>query len=383
MIPFLSTIARALARHLPRPLVEAVKTRLVDPVAYQRAAGEAVARSIVGEALDHDGEGSMEGGPTIGILMDADFYFCYNIAACLARGLRYRRVDLDEPDWMDLVRDARCDYWLVYPSSSLAVQKLMHDEKLLAMERDLGCRLVPRFDELWMWESKRRMHLWLAAHGVPHPRTLVFSDRDAARAHALSCSLPVVLKTDIGAGSSGVVVAKTREEATRLVERMFGKGVIPKGMHSANRQWGYVVIQDFVPHDHEYRVVRIGRYFLCRRKTRVGDFASGAGRIDWHRPEPEVLDFVEALTDRGGFRSMAVDLFIVKGEDGRDRYLVNELQALFGRIENEKKTNEAMGRWYRGEDGSWSFESGYFYQHACADLRVEMILDEWNKKDAP
>ena len=97
MIPLLSTVARTVARRLPRSLVEAVKTRLFDPVAYQRAAGEAVARSIVGEALDQDGEGSIVGGPTIGILMDADFYFCYNIAACLARGLRYRRVRLDDP----------------------------------------------------------------------------------------------------------------------------------------------------------------------------------------------------------------------------------------------------------------------------------------------
>ncbi len=45
---------------------------------------------------------------------------------------------------------------------------------------DLGKILFPSTDEIWFYESKRRMHYWLAAHGMPHPRTWVFYDRTQA-----------------------------------------------------------------------------------------------------------------------------------------------------------------------------------------------------------
>lgn len=373
-------LMKQVARRLPRSVVESVKGLLVDPVAYQRAASENVARQVAGDALYHDADYASEIPVTIGIIRDADFYYCYNVAACVEHRIRYVLVDIMRPDWIERIREAACDAWLVYPVSYLSVHKQMYDEKLKVMEQELGCALYPGFDALWIWESKRRMHYWLRSHDIPHPRTWVFASEREAREFVSNCPLPIVAKTDIGATAKGVFILRTRAEALRLVKKAFGKGIVPRSMARQNRQWGYAIFQEFVSHDYEYRIVRIDGYYLCRRKTRVGDFASGGGAIIWYRPSTELLDFVELVTEAGKFRSMALDIFVRSEPDGTETFLVNELQALFGRIEKEKNQNDATGRWYRDEGGIWRFEPGFFYTRACADLRLEMILRDLENK---
>lgn len=122
----------------------------------------------------------------------------------------------------------------------------------------------------------------------------------------------------------------------------------------------------------EWRMVRIGDSFICRLKGRRGDFHSGSGLVTWARPTPALLELAWQVTERGQFRSMDVDVFETR--DGR--LLVNELHAVFGAIEekNLQRGTEDMGRWLRTAAGAWRFEPGFFYDHACANLRVEEVL---------
>jgi len=159
------------------------------------------------------------------------------------------------------------------------------------------------------------------------------------------------------------------------VSLAFGNGLLARSADARDRERGSILFQRYVPHDYEWRIVRIGEDFMCRRKVRRGDYASGSGEIGWAAPLRGMLEFVRGVTETGGFRSMAVDLFKNPSPKSGSEFLVNELQAIFGAIEKERNINEHTGCWrFNGEAGIWRFTPGFVYQNACANLRVKMLL---------
>ena len=310
---------------------------------------------------------------TIGVIIDTSYYFAHHVKACREMSVSYRLVDLAASDWVELVRGSGCDAFLASTSTLLTSLRHMFDERLRVLVEDLKYPICPSYSELWLWESKRRMRDWLVAHGVSHPRTEVFYNRDEALAFIDSADYPLVCKTDTGAAANGVFVLRSKRAASRKVREAFGRGILPREWDRRDRQRGQILFQEFVPHDYEWRIVRIGDDFLCRCKTRVGDFASGSREIGWATPPMELLDFAKWVTDEGGFNSMAVDVFVSDGDDERPRYLANELQCLFGAIKDATKRNAHTGKW-RLENANWHFEPGFFYQNACANLRVAHLL---------
>ncbi len=101
------------------------------------------------------------------------------ISACRELGVAYRLVDISTPAWISTVRECSCDALLVIPSTQNSVWKRMYDDRL-RMIREMGLLLYPTEEELWVYESKRRMHYWLAANDIPHPTTWIFYDRSTA-----------------------------------------------------------------------------------------------------------------------------------------------------------------------------------------------------------
>jgi hypothetical protein len=310
---------------------------------------------------------------SIGIIADTSYYFAHHVKACREMSVAYRLVDLSADNWVELVRESGCDAFLASPSTLLTSLRHMFDERLRVLVEDLKRPLCPSYSELWLWESKRRMRDWLVAHGIPHPRTDVFYDREEALAFVDAADYPLVCKTDTSAAAGGVFVLRDRRAAHRMAREAFGRGILPRGWDHRDRQRGSILFQAFVPHDHEWRIVRIGDDYLCRRKVRVGDFASGSGEIGWAKPTEEMLSFVEEVTNRGGFTSMGVDFFVVSPGGPREKFLVNELQCLVGAIEDTTKRNAHTGKWHR-EGAGWCYEPGFFYQNAGANLRIAYVL---------
>jgi hypothetical protein len=309
----------------------------------------------------------------IGIITDTSYYFAYHVKACQEMSVAYRLVDISADNWVELVRESGCDAFLASPSALLTRLRHMFDERLRVLVEDLKRPLYPSYSELWLWESKRRMRDWLLAYEIPHPRTDVFYNSEEAIAFVEAADYPLVCKTDTSAAANGVFVLRDRRAARRMTREAFGPGILPRGWDRRDRQRGNILFQAFVPHDDEWRIVRIAGDYLCRRKTRVGDFASGSGGIEWARPAVEMLNFVEELTDRGGFRSMGVDFFVVPSPDPQHTFLVNELQCLVGAIQDPSKRNVDTGKWRR-DGAAWRFDPGFFYQNACANLRIAHVL---------
>ena len=321
-----------------------------------------------------EGHENPAGSPIrFGIVRNAAQYHMHFTQACLDVGVPFRVLDLFRSDWLDQAEGSGCDVLLVWPDAVLSTWNAMIKERVGVLVRELGFAAVPTLAEIWMYEDKRRMAYWLAANRVSHPRTWVFYDREEAAEFCARCDLPVVFKTSFGAAATGVRILRSRRALASVVRRAFSRGVTPGGTDWRDRQWGSVLLQEYLADVKEWRLVRIGDAFLCRLKARQGDFHSGSGLVSWARPSERLLSFARDVTDRGGFRSMDVDIF--ETTDGR--LLVNELQAVFGPIRetNLERGAEHRGRWrFTRDTGTWSFEPGDFYRNACANERVRDAL---------
>ena len=184
----------------------------------------------------------------LGIIKEFTRIHSYYIGACRELGVPYCVVDISGPDWIEQIERSGCDAFLVRPSGQITVWKQMYDERLRIMVAGPGQDpLSRRYDEIWFYESKRRMHYWLAANEVPHPKTWVFYDRHQALAFAKETPLPIVFKADFGSGSMGVRIMRDRPALRRLINRCFRRGFRKTGADLRDRQWGSVLFQEYLP----------------------------------------------------------------------------------------------------------------------------------------
>ncbi len=320
------------------------------------------------------GDGTPGASPyRFGIVRNAAQYHRHFVAACLELEVPFTVVDLYRSDWLRAVRESQVDVLLVWPDAFLSIWGRMIKDRVEVIERDLSIPAVPSSAELWAYEDKPRMAYWLEAHGIPHPRTRVFYDLAECREFVARCDLPVVSKTAFGASASGVRIHRDRGRLTAYVRRAFHRGVVPSGLDRRDRQWGCVLLQEYLPEVIEWRMVRIGDSYFGHPKGRVGEFHSGSGSVHWDVPEPRHLDLLHRVTEEGDFRSMDVDLFETR--DGR--LLVNELQAVFGAgfSVDQLRVDGSPGRFVREPRGEWHFESGDFARNACANERIRWVIE--------
>lgn len=310
---------------------------------------------------------------TIGIIRDPMCVHQYYVYACREMKVAYRLYDIFSAGWYeDIVRDTLVDAFVIAPRIQNSAWRQMYDERLRIIVES-GKTIFPTYDELWMYESKRRMSYWLKHNGFDAPGTYIFYSYSEALEFARNAELPIVVKIDMGYGARGVRIFRTKARLVGYVKRCFNKRVrLHIGGYSPVIENGYVLFQEYVDTPLECRLVRIGDSYFAHQKVRVGKFHSGSHKKSWIPPERRHLDLVKRVTDRGGFKSMNVDL--LEGPDGR--LLINELQALPGvRYPYLTVVNGRPGRYvYDAERDDWRFEVGDFCQNLLCNLRIQSVL---------
>lgn len=320
------------------------------------------------------------------------------LKAATEMGIALKSINLFSHKWQDEIKQSSAEIFLVCPSGVSSFLKRYFDERLEIISRVLDKQLYPGLLELQLHENKRYFYQWLEAKGVPHPKTWIFLDKEEVLRHVENSVLPVVAKMAIGASGYNVHVIKKKSKLNEYINRSFAGGIAPKSgpnlkmgnwrkraqlvlknpRHILDRlsiykkiqsdlQRGYVILQEYVPHEFEWRVVRIGDSYFGHQKIKQGDKASGGKGINYVPPPESLLNFVSELCESNGFRSMAVDLF----EDSRGNYLVNELQTVFGHVQDHICEVEGRpGRFIRKGAG-WRFEEGRFNRNLSYNLRLE------------
>lgn len=327
------------------------------------------------------------------------------INACerISEGLVHTVIDLTREDWLENIKQFEPDVCLLKPSGKTSLFRQLYQERVEIIARDLSINVYPSYDELRIYESKRYFAYWAKASGIPHPRTWVFYTKEEAIGFARSCSYPVVTKLNIGASGNGVVIIKSQSHLESYIEQAFSTGIAPKtgpklgkgkliqrawrmlvnpkllinrlntyAKIAADKQFGFVIIQEFIPHNFEWRAVRIGDSFFAHKKLKLGDKASGSLLKNYDNPPIKVFDFVKEITDRFGFRSVAVDFF----EDQKGVYIINEIQCIFGQSDSYQMLVDGTPGRYRLIGGKWIFEEGDFNANQSYNLRLDYIFNK-------
>jgi glutathione synthase/RimK-type ligase-like ATP-grasp enzyme len=268
--------------------------------------------------------------------------------------------------------------------------------------------VFPELPELLIYENKRYLSYWLKANSVPSPKTWVFYHHQEANAFIQNVSFPIVAKLNVGASGSGVTILQNKLQAEKYCNKIFNRGIRPRigprlsrgnmlkrilnkikspvllkdkliryRAVAGNKQKGFVLFQEFIPHDFEWRAVRIGNSFFAHKKLLKHHMASGSLIKNYDNPPLNLLDFIKDLTDRHNFRSQAIDVF----ETAEGKYLVNEMQCIFGQSDPyQMLVNGKPGRYLNNQNG-WVFEQGDFNSNESYDLRMQFVIEMLHKKN--
>jgi len=335
------------------------------------------------------------------------------IDACEKRRekLQYRVIDLTRSDWLDRLTTGEDDLFLIRPPGAVGYYKQLYDERLYVISQILGKPIYPSFEESVIYENKRMLAYWLQANRVPHPRTHIFYNKQEAMTFARNCDLPQVAKTAIGAGGSGVKILRDASALEKYISEAFsGKGITRKGgpnfrkggwisrlikrltdipgslryfknkmaQAKSNPQKGFIILQEYIEVEFEWRAVRIGDSYFAHKKLKSrGELFSGTSEAGWEPPPHALLGFVKEVTSKRNFFSQAVDIF----EPEPGHYLVNEMQAFWGSKNPHQMIIEGEPGRYIEKKGNWIFEKGAFNSNNSYDLRLTHALELLERKE--
>ena len=323
----------------------------------------------------------------------------------------YKVIDLIKTNWYETVISENFDCFLTHPSDKLELYKRLYDERLFTINQFLGKMIYPSLTENLIYENKRFLSYWLKAKGIPHPATWIFYSKEEALAFAGTAKLPLVAKTAVGSAGTGVRIFRDRASVVNYIETAFSsKGItrdwgpnlrksniskrIVKRLQSPldtiahfkkkqfratyDAQKGFVIFQEYIECDHEWRCVVIGDSYFGHKKIRsIGEKISGSSFVSWDIPNARILNLIRQICETGNFRSVAIDIFEDKHTGG---LFVNEIQCFFGsKNPHQMIRNGEPGRFIY-KNNEWIYEPGIFNTNNSFDLRIDHLLSLMQKK---
>lgn len=253
------------------------------------------------------------------------------------------RLDINRPDFWKLV--SKLDMFIFR-------WRYLDDHHQLAktiipiIEKEMGIKCFPNMSTCWHYDDKIRQYYLLKHHDFPVVESWIFWNKKEALRWIENAVFPLVFKLKGGAGSTNVILVKTKSQAKKLNNRMFGRGILSSkipgfgnvrfkefNLYKTIHHWGgnilrqlrdedispfwqihknYVLFQKFLSNNnYDTRVVVVGnRATAFRRFCRKNDFrASGSSHKDLN-PKNIDLNFIKLafkISTDLKFQSMAYD----------------------------------------------------------------------------
>ena len=256
--------------------------------------------------------------------------------------IEHIRLDVNKPDFWEKVKKIDLFVFHYYGTER---QIMMAQTILPIIEDVLGIPCYPNPKMCWLYDDKVREYYFLSQHDLPAIPSWIFWDKTEALNWLRDAKLPVVFKLSGGAGSVNVVLVKNKLYAKRLINKMFGTGIISghlpgfaslkwrnlltkehlkklggkikrrlrgeQGNPFEQRHRNYILFQKFLPNEIDSRIHVFGnRAFGDVRFVRPNDFrASGSGRFtsDPDRIDRRCINIAFDISKKFGFTSMAFD----------------------------------------------------------------------------
>lgn len=313
----------------------------------------------------------------LGIVYEPYQYHQHFVQACLDLEISFDTINIHANDWWEAIQKENYDGLLIWPNGTNDSLKMAYDSRLKHIENVLEIPIFPDYEAVWIYENKIRGYDWLHANDFPTAPTSIYFNKKEALEHLNHHTLPLVIKTNLGASGKGVFIVKTESEYKRLVQKSFAHGLKSEGFSPYADSRGYIFIQEFLENILEWRMVRIGNSFFGHQKLIAENSQKHSGSLlkGWERPPNDLLDLLYEITEKGNFKSMNADIFV----DGQGKYYVNELHTVFGQSTKElMRVDGKPGRFIR-ENNQWVFEEGDFVPGHSAAARINYFLSTLNQ----
>ena len=309
----------------------------------------------------------------VGIVRERWFNHRFYIMACKELKISYKVIDLFSNKWLEYIKESNLDFLVVRPSVQYTPWKDMFDNRVRLIESLNDIKIFPNVESLWIWESKLRTIEWLKINQIPSPKTEIFYDFNELKRFSHNCSFPIVYKSSIGSGSSGVKLIYNKSQLRKISNRVFKHGIRTYRKNKLDKEHGFIILQDYLNDVKEWRIIRIGEYYFGYEKLKQGEFHSGSQNFGYGMPPKECLNLVKDLTDSYDFKYVDIDVFVtIDGE-----FLINEIQPYFGQKDDRELLviNGESGRLtFNNITKNWDFEKGKFCKNNLCNLRIlEMI----------
>jgi len=255
------------------------------------------------------------------------------------------------------------DFWETIPKLDLFIYMWGHYDVyryraqtiLPIIENFYKIKCLPNQDTCWHYDDKIKQFFMLESQGVPVVNSRVFWDKPSASNWINNeAEFPFVFKLTGGAGSSNVVMIKSKADAVKVADEIFNKGIKPFEVPvrgnlqnkislkryikqqikpyyhkyilkiephlNWNKQKNYFYVQEFLPgNTHDTRVTTIGnRTFAFRRFVRKNDFRA-SGSNDWSLDrgaiDMRMVKIAQEVSKALNFQVMAYDFIYDKNQD--------------------------------------------------------------------
>ena len=315
----------------------------------------------------------------LGITKECWHMHKYYVDACIALEVDYEVIDLFQTSWLETIRKSGIDLLLARPSVVTGKWKQVVDDKLSIIEQDVGIKVFPDLRSLWFWESKHKLHYWMDANNIPCLKTWVFHTEAEAIEFSSSCSYPIVYKAEQGSGGRGVEILTNKHKLRRHIKSYFKNGYRALGSSKYDREWGAMLLQEYINNPIEWRIMRVGNSFFGYKKLAVSGMHSGSGKWEYGMPPKNLLDLTLLITNEYELYSVALDFFLA--DEGAPP-LVNEVQAYFGmEYKDQMCVVDGVAGRIVDEEGIWVFEEGDFCQNKLCMERVKFVISQYGVED--
>jgi glutathione synthase/RimK-type ligase-like ATP-grasp enzyme len=269
------------------------------------------------------------------------------ISYCESNKLGYIILNIFDSNIIQETRNNKIKYFLFHFGTE-NYETDLYLKKLVYVLENEGIKVFPSFSLYWHYDDKLSQKYLFESLGLPHVPMRIFYQKQDAINWLNEATYPFVFKLRCGAGSRNVRLVKNKQEATKLISTMFGKGIYPARSvfadfkskarkHSKKKDWkrallrfpktfftslkanqylppekGYFLTQEFYPNNQfDTRITVIGKKaFGFRRFNRPGDFkASGSGLIDYNPDtiDPQIIKTAFEIAEKIDDSSLAFD----------------------------------------------------------------------------
>src|SRR5690554_2947454 len=146
---------------------------------------------------------------------------------CNKRGIDYLGVNCYDPSIISILKKENITHLMWSFSLQFSKDDLMARSVLNSVEK-MDIKIFPNFNTSWHFEDKLAQKYWLESIDAPVVNSWAFFDMKSTLNFLENSTYPLVAKLRKGAGSYNVKLIKSKEEAIKYAELMFGKGISPR-----------------------------------------------------------------------------------------------------------------------------------------------------------